>query len=604
MPTSPPSSSILQRHRWLAPLLLVTLVVAAYWGAHRRVFLWDDTYVVETNVLIRNPANLPLLLTDAYFEPAELGHYTRAGEQRYRPVATASHFLDYALFGDWAGGYHLVNLLLHCASVLALWRVLARIGLGGMAALSGAALYGVHPGYSEAVLLASYREDPMAGLCLLLALLAHLRSRTILATLFLVIGAFAKESAVVFAPLAVLADVLITDRNLPPVECARQRWRPWALYGAATAWIIWVVQVARVDGSLSPTAYPGGSLGAGLATSARVLLHYLKLVVAPVALQNDYTFPVSANLFDPAALGAAGLVAGLLAAAWRWLPAGAPRFLTLWFFVAVVPIIGLVPIPNYCAERYLYIPFMGACGFLGWGAARLGRPALGVAAIALIAGTLGTRARAVRYESDLAFFEGMVADNPRSYKGQSGLGLALLDAGRPDEAVSALESSLSLEPGQPSIHHNLAVIYLQKGHRPQALEHLEFALSLHPGFIEARYQRAVILREDGQMAEAEAEFRQALSVNPNFIPARFQLAYILETTGDLQTAQKIYEEIIRTDPRYAKAWKNLGVLHAYKLNQPVAATRYLRRYLELVPQDPQRDLIEQLIREYGAEAVN
>ncbi|OHC05625.1 MAG: hypothetical protein A3J92_00250 [Planctomycetes bacterium RIFOXYC2_FULL_41_27] len=36
-------------------------------------------------------------------------------------------------------------------------------------------------------------------------------------------------------------------------------------------------------------------------------------------------------------------------------------FAILWFFVALIPVLNIIPIENIMAERYLYIPLVGFC---------------------------------------------------------------------------------------------------------------------------------------------------------------------------------------------------------------------------------------------------
>jgi tetratricopeptide (TPR) repeat protein len=597
--------------RWrvqlVSALLLALAVASAYAPAGRGVLLWDDEYVVAQNLFIRDWHNLPDLLTRHYFDRAERGHYTRSGEQSYRPLVTLSHFLDAALWDRWGGGYHWMNLLYHWLACLLLAWMLAALEIGPVAALGAALLLALHPLSSEAVLMVSYREDLLAtaGVCAALGL--HLRRRTGWAALALVAALLAKESAVVFLPLVMLGDWL---RTSPGQRHPPSAWRSWLLYAVITLLYLWLLLFGLTDPAGGGGGYPGGSIGAGLADAARILLHDLRLLVWPWPLRFDPPWTPSSGWTDWRAAAALLVAASLVTAAWRRLPPWPERFLALWFFIAVLPVVGIYPLPNPVAERYLYLPLAGVSGLLALTGTRIWQrlrsapsthPAAHALAITalllLIALTAIDRARCTVVSSESAFYNEMVRANPQSSKGYLGLGSALLAAGDAAGAVTAWEDAATLDPSSAAILHNLALAYLQEGRRQDAYDALDRALQRNPAFVESLYQKGMMLRTDGDQEGAEREIRAALDYNPNFIPAQFQLAYLLSRRGATDPAIRLYEEIVATDPRYAKAWKNLGILLLAPDRDPQRAATALENYLQLVPNDPQRDLIEKAIHQ-------
>ena len=116
---------------WILPaaaILAITLL--AYLPATSGGFFSDDYSFLVHNRLINAPDGLRRiwLTTEA---------------MDYFPVTYSALWLEWRLWGDHPAGYHVVNVLLHAAGAVLLWRVLRRLSVPG-AWLAGA-LFAVHP---------------------------------------------------------------------------------------------------------------------------------------------------------------------------------------------------------------------------------------------------------------------------------------------------------------------------------------------------------------------------------------------------------------------------------------------------------------------------
>src|SRR5207302_1208246 len=110
----------------LCALLIVLVVLAAYWPALRGQFVWDDELLVAKNPLVTGKLSLRSVWFGTDF-----------------PLSLTALWLEWLAWGNNPAGYHAVNILLHVVGAVLLWRVLAKLKIPG--AWLGAIIFAVHP---------------------------------------------------------------------------------------------------------------------------------------------------------------------------------------------------------------------------------------------------------------------------------------------------------------------------------------------------------------------------------------------------------------------------------------------------------------------------
>ena len=118
-------------HTILAGAALVAMVLAVYAPMLNAEYIWDDDSYVTGNLTLRTLDGLRRI----WFE-------LRAVPQYY-PLVHTTFWIEYHLWDLAPLGYHVVNILLHAASALLVWRLLTRLRVPG--AWLAAALFAVHP---------------------------------------------------------------------------------------------------------------------------------------------------------------------------------------------------------------------------------------------------------------------------------------------------------------------------------------------------------------------------------------------------------------------------------------------------------------------------
>jgi protein O-mannosyl-transferase len=515
---SSPSDSRLHLQDAAAAFGLVVLVIAVYAGVFQHSFLlnWDDlTYVVD-NEAIRGFtwANVSAIFGRSYFG-------------NYAPLHILSYSVDHAVWGLRPGGFLFTNVLLHALNGVLVYALLVRLGITRVAALLGAVVFLLHPVQVESVAWVSERKNLLSMAFFLAALHAYAsyrfaessgrRARAYVASC-LAYGAslLAKATSVILAPLLLLFDVCYVRPE------SRRHWMADKIPFVAGAVAITFATLASQSGAIAEGREVFAMDGAStLYTMVPVVAQYIGMLVWPADLSALYTPPIRqgpdlAFEMSTVLLFAIGLGGYLLFRKNRRL-----FFWYATFFLGLVPVLHVVPLPTLMNDRYLYFPMLGAAGFFAMVAEvplRGGvwsRRAVLMSACALLAALgIASRARAEVWRDDLSLWQDVVAKTPRSSLALIGLGVSLSDAGRRDEALPVYLKALAIDPYHPLALNNVGVLYNLRGLPDLGRPYLLRAVQVAPDYFEAYMNLGIGYRSSGDFAAAAGAFEKALLVRP------------------------------------------------------------------------------------------
>lgn len=422
--------------------LLLAAVALAYLPAAWAGFFWDD----HALLFLHPPSSLAAIWSGDLWE--EVGSST----PYYRPVAQSLLWLDLQLWGDQPGPYHIHNLLWHLLSC-ALVYVLASPRIGAARALVAAAIFGLHPIQSEAVLWISARFDLMATALILTTLIAVERGRWWLAGVGALCASLCKESAI-FLPIYLVlwrfafAEARVAGPGLLSV-------------GAGVGLSLVLRQLAALP---SISLLNQELLHLRLAEIAVTYLGWLALPWPLTSASSLYRLPGAL-----AWVGAVGAILG----GWLLARRAPARILPLygWGLLAFAPALLVVGVTGLLGERFLYLALVPVAVAVAAAApARLRLPGFvaGGAAILLIF----LRARAWSTEEGLLREAIARTDDPYAWF-RLGIVLQQAEPPAPDarrEAFGAFMHALQgPRPVLPGCPHPIAAL-LEVGATPQAAE--------------------------------------------------------------------------------------------------------------------------------------
>ncbi len=441
--------------RWwgAASILLALLTVLVFIPGLSDEFTWDDNGLIRTNENIQSPERYGEALTSHFWNvSSDAAQANETYNHLYRPIVTFAYIAQFRLFGLHAAGYRAVSLALHLlCCVLAFFWLRRRIPPGEeahrlLAVGLGAAVFALHPSRAEAVSWISGSTELWMCALVLLAALAFDSRRSWLAGILLALALFAKESAIVGAPL------LLADRFL--LQGRRERSASIALIAPVVVALlarVWIIDVALPSG---PTR---GALPRALASFGL----YAQQIFSP---WNPTAFP-GMRLYEceggevlPAAWWIGGTVVlavvillGVVAYrrhAWRPVFADA-----LWVVVPLLPVANLIDLGsrNLTADRFLYLPMLGVASLFARGLlmmfrkrATLGKTVAIVASVVVLGFAVVTSLHSRVFASSSSLWEYEVTRNPDNPFALHAVGTARTRAGLQKSGFEYLEQAQAL----------------------------------------------------------------------------------------------------------------------------------------------------------------
>ena len=533
----------------LGALGLCLLTILIYRPAWHGGFIWDDDRYVTHNHLLTAPDGLRRIW------------FSLDAPSQYFPLTYTVLRIERSLWDLNPTGYHWVNILLHVANALLVWRVLSRLKIPG--ASLAASVFAVHPVQVESVAWISELKNLLMGFFFLLTLWMWIeyvdptrRHRSLFylgALVFYFLALFAKATACTL-PAALLLILWLKEKPIG--------WRVWleilpfialALgVGLLAVWWEKYHQGTRVLVALTPIER--------LLIPSRAVWFYLSKIFWPSDLtfiyprwQIDVTNPLAYFWII------AATAAGLLIYYGRRFVGRSAEVAVLFFVSTLAPVIGFIMLYTFrytfVADHYQYLASIGPMALVSAGLATFSRSIkrlhwleiAGGAAILLCLGFLTWR-QAAAYQDLETLWRTTIAKNPSCWMAYNNLGVVQFQKGELGDAIEKYEQSLRLHPDYPEAHYNLGSALLQEGQIEEAIVQCQKALESGPNDPDAHVVLGNALMAKRDIDGAINQYTQALALRPEDSNAHYNLATALREKGEFEQAAREYEKARQFEP--------------------------------------------------------
>src|SRR6266481_5311462 len=567
-------------------LLLAAITIFAYRPAWNGGFLWDDDDYIIKNYLLTASDGLQRIW------------FSLDSPSQYFPLVYTTFRIERALWDLNPSGYHWVNLLLHVANALLVWRLLARLNVPG-AWLAGA-IFALHPVQVESVAWITERKNVLMGFFFLLTLLAwvaFLDEKTKrpwlyygLALILYLLALSAKTTACTL-PVALFLILWLQKKRISWERIFQIN--PFFVLGIASGLLaIWW---ERYHQGTSRAIFTFLSPTERLLVASRAIWFYLSKLAWPSNL--TFIYP-RWDIAPTHLLNYVWLLAGVIAC-------GAIYFLrrcvgrsvevAAGFFVATLsPVLGFIMLYTFrytfVADHYQYLACIGPIVLASAGLVNLAdafktsRTLILSAALCVVALlAILTWRQAAMYGNIETLWRTILSRNPSCWMAHNNLGIVLFEKGQLDDAIAHYQTTLQMQPNFWDADYNLGTALLGKGYVDEAIFYCDKAVRMQPNDPDAQVALANALVQKRRIDDAIVHYQKAVAIRPDYFLARYGLGHALLETGKLDAAIEHSRAALLIQPNNADCHTILAVALDEK-GQFAEAIEHYEKALEISPQ--------------------
>jgi protein O-mannosyl-transferase len=512
-------------------LLLVIVGVLLYIPSWFNGFVWDDEEQIVNNPFVKSFSYVGQVFSGSTFGGG--GSALPSGGY-YKPLMSVWYMGNHAVFGDWAGGYHLTQSVLHMVNGLLLFSIFLHLTQKRQTAFVAALIWMIHPGNVESVAYAASAQEVLASFFGLLSLWLVMHRRRLFndeivglfaAAALILLALLSKEAGAVF-PLVIAAYLIVVEKQ---VQMAKYFWI--MLLPIILGYAVLRFGVAKIHigpNLIIPVAQL--SFSERMLTVAETLWHHIRVALMPVYLYIGHHQVITQfglrTLWQLAVIG--GLLGGM-----AWVNVRqknkAGWFFWIWLILATGLVSNIYPLDMTYAERWSYMPI---AALMGWGAVSIGRwkPEAGrwmrYGVYIIVVLLMGRNVmRQFDWKDGLTLYGSDVRFAQQSFDLENNYGVELMRAGRADEAKIHFERSMELSPYWWTPPNNLGVVYQRQGDLEKAKELYRLAISNGDYFLAYENLAAILVQEDDPEAVVVVEAGLArFPYNRNLLEMAFYLS--------------------------------------------------------------------------------
>ncbi len=547
-------------------IVLVVSTLCIYLPALNAQFLnWDDQAH-----LVNNHATQQLDI------PHVKEAFTQVVQLVYMPLTTLSWTIERAIVGLNPMLYHATNIVIHAINACLVWQLALRLGLLPLGALMAVLLFAWHPMKVESVAWVTERKDVLCAMFYLLTLIKWVDYRRnssmknyAWVLLMAVLALLSKPMAISLPLVLLVMDWLIVKK------LTWQHVKDKIIIFLCAIAIGWITYQHHVR-------YPIDDLLRNAAVFVYTIIFYPVKFFIPIQLTPIYTLPTPIGFQQPIYL--VSLLAVLLSVITvvflrkhRWLIFAVMFWVSSIFFLWRYDEAHDI---NIVADRFIYIPSIGACLALGVLAQSLHKKwqLIFLSGLIMLAVLSANQVRV--WHDSITLFSHAIIINPVNTVALNDRAGAYDAIHRYDLAINDYDAILKFKPTDADTFMNRGLVFQAAGEHQQAVKDFTAVVGIYPNYARGYLKRGVSFLKLKQFDEAITDFTHTIHLTPDDADAYYNrgLAYLKQGKND--QALDEFNKAIKYQPNMAVAFNNRGVLYA-KRHDYTQARRDFKQALTL-----------------------
>ena len=547
----------MSKYKTIAPISLIIVVVSLYFRTLSFPYTnWDDFEFIRDNPLLRSGDidNLKRIVT-----PGGVPN-----EMLYIPLTYLSYFFENVCLDLSPSIVHFTNVALHLGNTLLVLICFSFLSKNWSVALSGALAFAIHPVMVEPVAWCMGRKDLLSTSLGLGALITYYRFRSqnnrlsywVSVALFTG-GLLAKPTMIILPGL-----LLLIDRFVHPGS----KHRVWFDQLPYLFLSLAVFSVSFLMPSDQPREAP--ALILRLLSLPRIVTDWglrILLIREPSPFYCWPTrFDIQAHLlaYTTMIVGISFIIYCVLKNALKGLTFG-----ILFSIVASLPALSLILIPRefMTADRYGYFPliglFFGIASLLTELPNRFRTIYLAFVSCWLVGAYFMASKQINVWKNSVSLWTRANQHCKHSALVHNNLGMAYIDSGQTDKAITVFHKGLEVTPDYIPIYNNLGRLFIDRDQPEEAKRILQRAVSIAPNNAKAYRNLGHVHRRLNEFLPAITCYKKSIIAQPNHIRTYLSLGnYLLEKHHLLQ-AELVYKRALKIDSHHPDVHFSLGITY-------------------------------------------
>ena len=481
-------------------MIIIIMGLFSYHNIFNNPFIFDDENYLLRNNYITNIYEIHNIFT------TPTGPDVGSSNNFYRPIQLLLYSIIYFIFGFNIFWYHLLNLILHLSNAILIYILISKIfnkNLGFLTSL----IWVVHPIHTEAITYINGTADPLSLFFMLLSFMFYLKQKQnkkkqdlVFSILFFILALLSKETSIIFPLFLVIYEFVLRKENHKFIIYKKH------IFYFFISLIYFLCKITVLNFSNSLNFYSQNNIYTNnlivrILTFFATLPNYYSFFFWPTDLHMEREFPIYTTIFSWLVLLSILIIILLIYVLYKLLFKNKTEsgkiisFGILWFFIALIPMSGIIPVNALLLEHWLYTPSIGFCLIISYFLIYLINKfnvrnntkifsniiIFTTICIIFILSFLTINQNKV-WGDTITFYSNILKFEPGTARVHNNLGMAYADSGNLFLAEKEYLTAINISDSYPQPHYNLATIYIKTNELQKAVWHLERSLEINPNF--------------------------------------------------------------------------------------------------------------------------